>query len=270
MVGRAAWRAASLLHLKRPRLLLLLFSLLLFFVSVGGILLPGRDSALAAGPQQVVLSPFQRAKAERLLHDRLPCLGCHVLDGVGGHLGPDLSAIGSRLDEQAILQRVSAPQTVQPGTLMPRVLMPAPWRTLIVRYLAERGGVSSGDVLVTAEPMVRILPPRETEPNGEALYGRFCVACHGESGRGDGPNAASLPVAPAAHADGDVMSQRSDDVLFDTIHRGGYIMNRHAFMPAYGETLSSAEIRALVRHIRALCSCVGPAWSSDGANGAQR
>jgi mono/diheme cytochrome c family protein len=40
-------------------------------------------------------------------------------------------------------------------------------------------------------------------------------------------------------------------------------MNRSPRMPAFGATLSSAEIRALVRHIRALCRCEGPAWSRN-------
>jgi hypothetical protein len=38
-------------------------------------------------------------------------------------------------------------------------------------------------------------------------------------------------------------------------------MNRSPRMPAFGATLSAAEIRALVRHIRTLCRCEGPAWS---------
>jgi mono/diheme cytochrome c family protein len=41
-------------------------------------------------------------------------------------------------------------------------------------------------------------------------------------------------------------------------------MNRSPRMPAYGTTLSPAQIRALVRHIRSLCQCRGPGWSTDG------
>jgi len=37
--------------------------------------------------------------------------------------------------------------------------------------------------------------PRE-EPSGEALYARHCAACHGASGRGDGPVAPALRRAP--------------------------------------------------------------------------
>jgi mono/diheme cytochrome c family protein len=41
------------------------------------------------------------------------------------------------------------------------------------------------------------------------------------------------------------------------------VMNRSARMPAFGATLSAAEIRALVRHIRTLCRCEGPTWSRN-------
>ncbi len=60
------------------------------------------------------------------------------------------------------------------------------------------------------------------------------------------------------------MSRRSDDALFDAIAGGGAIMNKSPRMPAFGETLSHGEIQSLVRHIRALCKCAGPAWSTDG------
>ncbi|HEX7122629.1 MAG TPA: cytochrome c, partial [Gemmatimonadaceae bacterium] len=104
-------------------------------------------------------------------------------------------------------------------------------------------------------------------PDGAALYALHCAACHGTRGRGDGPNAARLPVPPAVHASREAMSRRSDDALFDTIYGGGAVMNRSPRMPPYGETLSRAEIWALVRHIRTLCRCEGPAWSRDGRSG---
>ena len=60
------------------------------------------------------------------------------------------------------------------------------------------------------------------------------------------------------------MAARPDDALYDTISGGGAIMNRSPRMPAYGTTLTPAQIRAVVRHIRALCQCSGPSWSTDG------
>jgi mono/diheme cytochrome c family protein len=83
-------------------------------------------------------------------------------------------------------------------------------------------------------------------------------------GKGNGPNARHLPVKPAAHADAAAMSLRPDDSLFDAIAGGGAVMGKSPRMPAFGATLTRAEIRALVAYIRDLCECQGPAWSRDG------
>jgi ubiquinol-cytochrome c reductase cytochrome b subunit len=47
------------------------------------------------------------------------CLGCHVIDGFGGHDGPDLSHAGSKLDEATIERRVTNPRDVRPDAEMP-------------------------------------------------------------------------------------------------------------------------------------------------------
>lgn len=99
------------------------------------------------------------------------------------------------------------------------------------------------------------------------MYGQYGAPCHGEGGRGDGPNASYLAVPPAAHADGVFMARRSDDMLFDAIAGGGVLAGRSNLMPAFGATLSQAEIRALIRYLRSLCTCQGPPWSTAGKVG---
>jgi mono/diheme cytochrome c family protein len=217
-------------------------------------------------------TPFARAKAESLLRDQLPCLGCHTLDGSGGKLAPELSIVRSRRDSAYIERIVADPQGTVPGTLMPHTPMPSAWRTLIVRYLGGNT-TNAGPTLATRATAASALTPPALQPvssppadsSAPALYARFCAACHGTRGDGDGPNASSLPVPPARHASRDAMSARSDDALYDTIAGGGAIMNRSPRMPAFGTTLSPTQIRALVRHIRSLCNCTGPAWSTDGS-----
>ena len=205
------------------------------------------------------LSPFARAKAEALFRDQLPCLGCHTLDGKGGKLAPELATVRSRRDPAYIARVVADPQGTVQGALMPHTPMPRDWRVLIVRYL---GGDARLIDASTTGPKVE--SGATTDSTGATLYARFCTGCHGQQGRGDGPNAGSLPVPPARHASKEAMSARSDDALYDTIAGGGAIMNRSPRMPAYGTTLSPAQIRALVRHIRSLCGCQGPSWSADG------
>jgi mono/diheme cytochrome c family protein len=178
------------------------------------------------------------------------------LDGRGGAIGPDLSAVGARLDRNAIEAMITDPQRARPGSLMPRVLMPESTRRLLVSYFSERRAAGA-----SAAPTPGRRPAVGPTAAAPPEYARHCAACHGDNGGGDGWNATALPVRPAALADAQRMAALSDDRLFDTIFSGGYVMNRSHLMPPFGATLSRDEIHALVRHIRTLCRCQGPAWS---------
>ena len=202
--------------------------------------------------QVVPLTPFATQKAEALLRDKYSCLGCHRLRGSGGMLAPELSDVRQRRSPAYIAAIVVDPARTAPGVAMPRIAMPRSERTLIVRYLG-------GDTAALAPPPVRVVLARDTSVR--ALYGAWCAGCHGVAGGGDGANARYLPVPPARHSDAVAMATRSDDALFDTIHGGGTIMNRSARMPAFGGSLAAPDILRLVRYIRALCRCEGPAWS---------
>ena len=222
--------------------------------AVAALFAAGVWLAHAAEASAQELSTFSRRKAESLLKDHLSCLGCHKLNGDGGTVGPDLTTVRERRSPEYIASMVADPQRVVPGSAMPRIAMPDATRDLIIRYL---GGVASNQA-----PAPRPLAANDASPsNAGQLYGKWCASCHGPTGKGDGPNASNLPVKPAQHSARDAMSARPDDSLFDTIASGGAVMNRSPRMPAFGGTLTSSEIRALVRHIRTLCRCEGPAWS---------
>ncbi len=227
------------------------------FVALIGLTQTASSQTRAPFSAPATLTAFDRAKAETLLRSQLPCLGCHALGNEGGKLAPDLATVRERRDADYIARVVMDPQVVAAGSFMPHTPMAAASRALLVRYL---GG---NDALVS-----RVQVPTKAQvadSNGALLYARFCTGCHGPGGGGDGPNAKSLPVPPARHADREAMSARPDDALYDTIAGGGAIMNRSPRMPAYGTTLTPAQIRGLVRHIRSLCRCSGPSWSTDGS-----
>ena len=53
-----------------------------------------------------------------------------------------------------------------------------------------------------------------------ALYAQHCAACHGVTGRGDGPAGKSLDPRPSSFHDGDRMASRSAYGLYNTISLG--------------------------------------------------
>ena len=81
--------------------------------------------------------------------------------------------------------------------------------------------------------------------SGEQLYGRFCAACHGAQGRGDGPVAASFKVEVpdltliARRAGGSYPRDRIEQII-----DGRYILGSHGSrtMPVWGEDLNRLEI----------------------------
>jgi len=207
------------------------------------------------------LTPFQTKRTERLLRDRLACLGCHQVGGEGGQIGPSLDGLADRAEPAYVLGMIQDPGRTLPGTLMPRQPMPNREARRLASYLLSRSAGAAPQSAVPAQAPPPIGPRERVD--GAALYARYCAACHGEGGRGDGWNAPNLPVPPTAHADATLMSKRPDDTLYDGIAAGAFVLDGSPRMPAFGELLEPAQIRALVTYIRTLCDCQGPEWSRD-------
>jgi len=87
---------------------------------------------------------------------------------------------------------------------------------------------------------------------GKKLYTSYCSTCHGETGKGDGTAAASLPAKPADHTNGAVMNQLSDKFLLEIISKGGGAAGKSTFMPSWGGSLNEKQIRDIVAYIRTL------------------
>jgi mono/diheme cytochrome c family protein len=175
------------------------------------------------------LSAFSMNKAQTLLKEKLSCLGCHQLGNEGGRIGPDLSSLNSRSQPTFVYQMIQNPHALQPETAMPKILMPPQTLDLIANYLLQQQvPKSASPYLSLVDNPLHFSPGRNQE---ESLYLKYCAACHGVNGDGKGYNAKFLPKAPASHADKVYMSTRPDDTLFDGVYAGGYILNKHHFMP---------------------------------------
>jgi hypothetical protein len=85
---------------------------------------------------------------------------------------------------------------------------------------------------------------------GGELYAKLCASCHGDGGMGDGPSAAALDPAPSPVAHTSTML--SDGHLYWRIADGGAEFK--TTMPAWKDSLTEAEIWALIGYMRALGS----------------
>ena len=91
-----------------------------------------------------------------------------------------------------------------------------------------------------------IAPSSESVRAGLALYQTHCLLCHGETGLGDGPSAATMNPPPAAltvH-----VPLHPDRALFEFVRDG----ISGTAMPALGDTLSDEEIWHTINYIQTL------------------
>ncbi|MCH7760625.1 c-type cytochrome [candidate division TA06 bacterium] len=90
------------------------------------------------------------------------------------------------------------------------------------------------------------------EDPAHATFLKYCTPCHGEGGKGDGYNSVRIDPKPKNLTDGEYMSTRTDEQLFDVISKGGASVAKSVFMPPWGHTLKEDQIHSLVQYIRTL------------------
>lgn len=86
---------------------------------------------------------------------------------------------------------------------------------------------------------------------GEAKFKQLCAACHGPSGRGDGPAAAGLKPKPRDFADPEWQAKVDDDYLRKVISKGGPAVGLAPLMTGWGHALNAQQLDDVVAFIRA-------------------
>lgn len=88
---------------------------------------------------------------------------------------------------------------------------------------------------------------------GEKIYQIHCIRCHdSESTPERVSNHDNLDPQPHAFTEGAILNRMSDADLLAMIGHGGSALNKSPQMPPYGNTLTRAEMDALVAYIRAI------------------
>jgi len=87
----------------------------------------------------------------------------------------------------------------------------------------------------TPQPVFPLTSPDPAK--GQAIYAEKCAPCHGDTGLGDGPQAAQLPNPPAAIGDPTVARQSTPAVWFRIVTQG----NLDRFMPPFANSLTDGQ-----------------------------
>ena len=116
--------------------------------------------------------------------------------------------------------------------------------------------VTGGELPVTRENADRLVNPRtrtaESMNRGKWVYETYCLVCHGESGRGDGPVsvAGGGPFPGVRSLVTDTLSRKSDGYIYGNIVDAAR-MGR-GLMPHYGDKVRGTDRWDLVNYVRSL------------------
>jgi mono/diheme cytochrome c family protein len=91
-----------------------------------------------------------------------------------------------------------------------------------------------------------IQPSASALAAGRAVYMDKCTQCHGQTGKGDGPDAASYYPSPTSLIDAKHMNSVTDGEIFYQISEG------RKPMPAFKKRLSEEQRWQLVLYVRSL------------------
>src|SRR4051812_16454392 len=94
--------------------------------------------------------------------------------------------------------------------------------------------------------------PRPGEPSqAQQMFATLCATCHGMDGTGKGPASAALNPKPRDYTDPAWQASVTDDMLKETILKGGALVGKSPMMPGNPQLADHPEVLdELVRIVR--------------------
>jgi hypothetical protein len=150
------------------------------------------------------------------------------VDAPGGYAGMAMSAVSRRFVAAHI-----RPAWSLGGLLIAGVGLGLLIGSHVHNRVSEKEAVVGNPVQATEQSIEQ----------GRMIFLRSCIMCHGESGRGDGPLAATLPIKPANLYDH--VPYHPDQFFFSVITNG-----LSGVMPAFGNSISETDRWNVLNYLR--------------------
>jgi mono/diheme cytochrome c family protein len=125
------------------------------------------------------------------------------------------------------------------------------------------GGCGGGPRPADTEPLMEVfrkhaqsegLTRRQTD--GKAVFGHYCVTCHGDNGQGDGQNAYNLAPPPPDFRTS--LKGHPESYWRQIIEGGSSAVGRSPLCPPFGRTLAAKQVDALLDYLGALAKPAAP------------
>jgi len=217
-------------------------AIILFMLSQTGESAPGYYASMKVIPS---------ADEGQRLFQQKGCIGCHSVAGQGGKVGPALDDVGLRRTPEWMMQHFRDPQSVTPGSVMPKfgfTETEARALTEFLLHLRERNLASS---------MALLMNPVE---RGRAVFRKYgCAGCHGADAKGGvpNPNAKTDEQVPGLTyvADGYTKTELKTRIIKGQKEIPALDPKRlppPLYMPAWGAVIKDAEIDDLIAYLFSL------------------
>ncbi len=113
-----------------------------------------------------------------------------------------------------------------------------------------RAPLSDAEIWDAIAAVLVLATPQDALDEGQALYDENCLACHGDAGLGDGPDAADLDPLPSL-ADVDYWFNRSGDVVLASLAPGS--------IAGHDYDLNNTQLTAVIDYARTFSFNTAPA-----------
>jgi cytochrome c2 len=138
----------------------------------------------------------------RVVFGEARCVSCHMINGRGGTLGPELTTVGSKVRRDWLFSFIKDPMHDQPDTRMLRYRLSDPDIRDLVAYLTE--DLVDPDVQANP-PEVGYLDPKQVEAGKQVFVKHGCFSCHRF-----GDLASTAKIGPSLTAIGDRAVEPAD------------------------------------------------------------